>query len=80
MFYIDDVLYSDILTESIRLDINSNRQQKNNNYKYSTLPDVEAVPNEFTEQGGTDDDVLFQDDEIVTPRALPVRYMAYPYP
>lgn len=79
MFYIDDVLYADIFTEAIQLD-NKNRQQKNFNYKYSTLPDVEAVPHEFTEQGGTEDDVLFQDDEIVTPRALPVRYMAYPYP
>lgn len=78
MFYVDEILYSDLLTDSIKsLDASKpyNRQHNNQNYKYSTLPDVESVPSEFTETIGTDDDLLQdQDDEIVTPRALPVKY------
>lgn len=78
MFYIDDILYSDILNESTGSKIPSGTNNKQNtNYKYSTLPDVEAVPSEFTEQNGTEDDLL-QDDEIVTPRALPVKFYYSP--
>lgn len=87
MFYIDAILYSDILSESIKsTDLLSKSYGGKNNYKYSTLPDVESVPNEFTEKGGgggggggglppiDDDDEDLHDDEIVTPRALPLQY------
>lgn len=78
MFYIDQVLYPDALLASV----NSVSTTKSPfrpplvNYKLSTLPDVESVPSEITEANGTDDDLL-QDDEIVTPRALPVQQYNY---
>lgn len=45
---------------------------------YTTSADVEIVPLEFTEQNGSEDDVLLQDDEIITPKALPVKYYFSP--
>lgn len=45
---------------------------------YTTSADVEIVPLEFTEQSGSEDDVLLQDDEIITPKALPVKYYYSP--
>lgn len=45
---------------------------------YTTSADVEIVPLEFTEQNGSEDDVLLQDDEIITPKALPVKYYYSP--
>lgn len=85
MFYIDSILYSDILTEGLGSESSSSKTpagsnsygKHTTNYKYSTIPDVEAVPSEFTEQNGTEDDLL-QDDEIVTPRALPVKFYYSP--
>lgn len=85
MFYIDAILYADILSDSIKsADLINKSSGGKNNYKYSTLPDVETVPNEFTEKVGggggrglppiDDDDEDLQDDEIVTPRALPLQY------
>lgn len=84
MFYIDDILYSDILKDEIltpppikeRTTISSFNSNQND-YKYSTAPDVEIVPSEYIEPSGNDDDFLLQDDEIVTPRALPVKYEYY---
>lgn len=80
MFYIDQVLYPDAFmaaVNSLPTTKSPNRPQSTN-YKFSTLPDVESVPSEFTEPNGTDDDLL-QDDEIVTPRALPVQQYEYNY-
>lgn len=78
MFYIDQVLYPDDLLASVNAlpTTKSPNRPPFNNYKFSTLPDVESVPSEFTEPNGTDDDLL-QDDEIVTPRALPVQHYNY---
>lgn len=80
MFYIDQVLYPDALLASVNSlpTTKSPNRPPLNNYKFSTLPDVESVPSEITEANGTDDDLL-QDDEIVTPRALPVQQYNYYY-
>lgn len=81
MFYIDDILYSDILKDEIpsirERTTTSSFYPNQNDYKYSTAPDVETVPSEYIEPSGNDDDFLLQDDEIVTPRALPVKYEYY---
>lgn len=81
MFYIDDILYSDILKDEIppirERTTASSFYPNQNDYKYSTAPDVETVPSEYIETSGNDDDFLLQDDEIVTPRALPVKYEYY---
>jgi hypothetical protein len=100
MFYIDDVLYANILnddsTSTTVLPAEDNAMEilttdfqgvkktdgparKDREEMTSTSPfttihseDVEVVPNEFIEQSGHDADFLLQDDEIVTPKVLPV--------
>lgn len=97
MFYIDDILYADLLkseVDSVTLnpgkksddqsgeffttDITTREKltpkPKRDEPNVSTQADVEIVPSEFTEQSGNEDDSLFQDDEFVTPRALPVKF------
>lgn len=90
MFYIDEILYSDILsnflqkiTTSTATTITSTRPSA---YTYSTIADVEQVPSEITESNDGEDgrDVLFQDgdidniDEVAIPRALPLLYVNTP--
>jgi hypothetical protein len=102
MFYIDEVLYANILNddapsttvlptaEDNAMEILSTEFQvvvkktdgparKDREEMTSTSPfptinaeDVEVVPNEYIEQSGHDEDFLLQDDEIVTPKVLPV--------
>lgn len=84
MFYIDQILYSDILIDSIKPEISTEKyDSKRNKHSSSVRPDVESIPSDVvTESNGSggmkhiddDDDFLLQDDEIVTPRALPVKY------
>lgn len=45
---------------------------------FTTSADVEIVPLEITEPNGNDDDFLLQEDEIITPKALPVKYYFAP--
>ncbi len=44
----------------------------------TTQADVEIVPSEFTENSGNEKDFLLQDDEFVTPKALPLNSNIYP--
>lgn len=94
MFYIDELLYSDILANFVRKTSTSTSTSttsiltstKPSIYAYSTMGDVELVPSEITESSDGEDgqDVLFQqdnkeyDDEIITPRALPLLYVDSP--
>lgn len=104
MFYIDRVLYSEQLLDAVNsLSASTTPRQPrgsvtpSTHYKFSTLPDVETVPGEYTEPNGgggggaggggligggmmggmDDDDEEHDEDEIVTPRALPVKYSFY---
>uniref|UniRef100_T1PLA6 Fasciclin n=1 Tax=Musca domestica TaxID=7370 RepID=T1PLA6_MUSDO len=93
MFYIDDILYSHLLREYvIKHKSRTNYAGGNNNGRSSTLgtpTDVEIVPNEFEQSGGTNNgggggggdysihDEDF-DDEIITPKALPVQFYELP--
>ncbi|EDW77272.1 uncharacterized protein Dwil_GK18175 [Drosophila willistoni] len=89
MYYIDDILYSHMLRDHI---IKSTKTRSNRNggdsggggsRSTSTRPDVEIVPNEFeSEHSGGDyaihgDDDDFE-DEIITPKALPVQIYELP--
>lgn len=87
MFYLSDVLYSDILREYVSIKshsgINNNFEASGHgvNLRTSSIAppsDVEIVPNEFfTEQSGTGDFPMHDEeieDEIITPKALPVRF------
>lgn len=88
MFYIDDVLYSDILRDHITKLRKSSGGSFGTNVESSgsgsrattgTPIDVEIVPNEFyTEINGGGGDFAMHDeemeDEIITPKALPVRF------
>lgn len=79
MFYIDDVLYSNYLlgnpplttttTQAATTTATTPRGSTTMASKGSTAADAELVPKGITEQ---DDDFLLDDDEIITPRALPV--------
>lgn len=79
MFYIDDVLYSNYLlgnpplttttTPAATTTATTPRGSTTMASKGSTAADAELVPKGITEQ---DDDFLLDDDEIITPRALPV--------
>lgn len=95
MFYIDDILYADILRDEIaaqetthtpttsEASVTATKSWKGDSNRFSTSGDVEIMSNEFSDTDGIDDDVLMQgdhdeeddedNDEIVTPRALPVR-------
>lgn len=70
MFYIDSILYPDILQDYI--------SKKNSGHELAGRPpllptpsDVEIVPKEFYVTEPSDS----EDDEIITPKALPVRFM-----
>lgn len=111
MFYVDDVLYPELLKEEVTAltemktsekgeegggddvttEVSLTEQTSSTTAKattssatthrtlhYTTSADVEIVPLEFTEQNGSDDDFLLQDDEIITPKALPVKYYYSP--
>ncbi|XP_053694374.1 uncharacterized protein LOC128742157 [Sabethes cyaneus] len=49
-----------------------------NRIHFTTSADVEIVPLEITEPNGNEDDVLLREDEIITPKALPVKYYFAP--
>uniref|UniRef100_T1H2B4 FAS1 domain-containing protein n=1 Tax=Megaselia scalaris TaxID=36166 RepID=T1H2B4_MEGSC len=73
MFYIDSILYPDILQDYI--------SKKNSGHELAGRPpllptpsDVEIVPKEFYVTEPSDS----EDDEIITPKALPVRFMYNP--
>ncbi|XP_055916898.1 uncharacterized protein LOC129949455 [Eupeodes corollae] len=86
MFYLSDVLYSDILREyvSVKPQAGSNNNFEASGHGVNTRTssvapptDVEIVPNEFfTEQSGTGDFSMHDEDEdeVITPKALPVRF------
>lgn len=110
MFYVDDVLYPELLKDEVTAITEIKNPDKNvpedgadifttdpgqPDHTSSTTPatgvtstthrtffttsaDVEIVPLEFTEQNGNDEDFLLQDDEIITPKALPVKYYYSP--
>ncbi|XP_073827093.1 uncharacterized protein [Musca autumnalis] len=91
MFYIDDILYSHLLREYVIKHKSRTNYAGGNNGRSSTLgtpTDVEIVPNEFEQSGGNngggggggdysihDEDF---DDEIITPKALPVQFYELP--
>lgn len=82
MFYLDDVLYSNYLlgnppvtTTTTSAAVTNNPGQQKTTAQViagSTAADAELVPNEITVPNGTEEDFLMDDDEIITPRALPV--------
>lgn len=101
MFYVDDVLYPQILKEEVTALTEMKNADKNvpeengdvfttdvsvadptstttHRTHFTTSADVEIVPLEFTEQSGNEDDFLLQEDEIITPKALPVKYYYSP--
>ncbi|XP_058450972.1 uncharacterized protein LOC131430227 [Malaya genurostris] len=103
MFYVNDVLYPDILKDEVAVITEMKNPDKNippddtgdvyttegnqpdrrsssttHRTYFTTSADVEIVPLEITEQSGNDDDFLLQDDEIITPKALPVKYYFAP--
>lgn len=98
MFYIDQILYADILADAIKPMTSDTYMRGKSNNKVSTSSDSEVVipasdlPGDPIEKrnynrGGTNhhhdddddaDDSHFQDDEIITPRALPVRFANLP--
>lgn len=98
MFYIDQILYADILADAIKPMTSDTYMRGKSNNKVSTSSDSEAVipagdllgdpiEKRHNNNGGTNhhhdddddaDDSHFQDDEIVTPRALPVRFANLP--
>ncbi|XP_055596008.1 uncharacterized protein LOC129746396 [Uranotaenia lowii] len=105
MYYIDDVLYPDLLKNEVQAITGTKKVDKTmpedegeifttdfsqadhqpggaepttHRPHFTTSADVEIIPLEFTEQSNNDDDFLLQDDEIITPRALPVRYFHTP--
>lgn len=94
MFYIDEILYADILLNYVRKPSTSTTttvaapkpSPPSSNNIYSTVADVERVPSEITESTGGEDsrDFLLHDDEdeddgeIVTPRALPLLFIDSP--
>lgn len=93
MFYIDELLYPDILINYLQKSatsptttITSQRPSLPSIYAYSTVADVEQVPSEITESNDDEDgrDVLLQDgdvdniDEVAIPRALPLLYVNSP--
>lgn len=74
MFYIDEILYPDILKNLLRKSSTSTTTTTTTSIKpsqtpsiflYSTVADVEPVPSEITESNDGDDsrDVLLQDDD-----------------
>lgn len=78
MFYIDEILYPDIVTHLIRKAATTTTttttvmtkpaaSQTPLIFAYSTVPDVEPVPSEITESSDGDDtrDVLLHEEEIV---------------
>lgn len=101
MFYIDDVLYPELLRNEVNIATESaedkdsesaelttedmiTNERNEVNKKTTLVPrsqlslllttqaDVEIVPSEFTENSGNEKDFLLQDDEFVTPKALPL--------
>ncbi|XP_023302703.2 uncharacterized protein LOC111684736 [Lucilia cuprina] len=86
MFYIDDILYSHLLREYVIKHKSRTNYAGGNNGRSSTLgtpTDVEIVPNEFDhEQSGGNGDYSIHDDdfddEIITPKALPVQFYELP--
>ncbi|XP_052893600.1 uncharacterized protein LOC128301257 [Anopheles moucheti] len=111
MFYIDDVLYPDLLKDEVKAITDLKNVDKNvpDNIGASdaytteqnppvtdrpttttfrslyglltTNADVELVPLEVTEsskRNSDEDSSQFQDDEIITPKALPLRYFYNP--
>lgn len=83
MFYIDDILYSTYLlgnphttTTTVPSVPNLPAAAQTTTTKVSitgsTVADAELIPSEITVPIGTDDDFLLDDDEFITPRALPV--------
>uniref|UniRef100_A0A1Q3FNA5 Putative conserved secreted protein n=1 Tax=Culex tarsalis TaxID=7177 RepID=A0A1Q3FNA5_CULTA len=110
MFYVDDVLYPELLKDEVTAITEIKTPDKNipdegsdvyttdvgqqdqtssttptpaatsttHRTFFTTSADVEFVPLEITEQNGSDDDFLLQDDEIITPKALPVKYYYSP--
>lgn len=79
MFYIDDVLYSNYLlgnppmTTTVPAKVTPTpTTQTTAGGKGSTAADSELVPNVVTEANGSEDDFLMDEDEVITPRALPV--------
>ncbi|XP_001989281.2 uncharacterized protein LOC6562529 isoform X2 [Drosophila grimshawi] len=85
MYYIDDILYSHMLRDHITKSTKtrSDRDPTGGGYRSTQRPDVEIVPNEFeSEHNGGDyaihgDDDDFE-DEIITPKALPVQIYELP--
>uniref|UniRef100_A0A1A9VH77 FAS1 domain-containing protein n=1 Tax=Glossina austeni TaxID=7395 RepID=A0A1A9VH77_GLOAU len=89
MFYIDDILYSHLLREHVvKTKTRTNYGNGGRITTSGTPTDVEIVPNEFNhgENGGSngggggdysihDDDF---EDEIITPKALPVQFYELP--
>lgn len=92
MFYIDDILYSHLLREYVIKHKSRTNYAGGNNGRSSTLgtpTDVEIVPNEFDHEqsganggggGGGDYSIHDEDfdDEIITPKALPVQFYELP--
>ena len=88
MFYIDEILYPDILSNFLQKTSTSTTATiaSTRPSVYSTVVDVEQVPSEITESSDGDDgrDVLLQDgdieniDEVAIPRALPLLYVNTP--
>ncbi|XP_037815068.1 uncharacterized protein LOC119605823 [Lucilia sericata] len=87
MFYIDDILYSHLLREYVIKHKSRTNYAGGNNGRSSTLgtpTDVEIVPNEFDHEqsGGNNGDYSIHDDdfddEIITPKALPVQFYELP--
>lgn len=87
MFYIDDVLYSNYLlgnppltstTAPAAAATTTSTTPRGTTgtttvaSKGSTAADAELVPKGITERSSDDEDFLLDDDEIITPRALPV--------
>lgn len=83
MFYIDDVLYSNYLlgnpptttatTPGSKVTIPVGQTTVYAGIAGSTAADAELVPNVITvPNGGHEDEFLLDEDEIITPRALPV--------
>lgn len=75
MFYVDDILYVDILKEAVATESSmmSNTEPTTKDYTHVTVkPDVEVIPRtiEYDSLDHTDED----SDEIITPRALPLRF------
>lgn len=87
MFYINDILYPEIIEESLKAPIDdqtteqSDRETATESNAKKSSSDVEVftvnqTPSEtnFEKNVAEAEDATQQDDEIITPRALPVKY------